>query len=230
MNVAIIPARGGSKRIPKKNIKLFAGKPMICWSIEAAKKSGLFDKIIVSTDDKEIADIAKNVGADIPFMRPTEISDDYTVIRTVINHAITEISKTDNKPDNVCCVYPTAPFILSNDIQKAYIELISTDSDFVFTATTYPYPVQRSFYKNKDGLVKYLYPEYANSRSQDLVDTYHDAGQFYWGKTDAFLSNIDSISENSRAYIIPRYRVQDIDTFEDWSVAEVMSDIINKKY
>ena len=222
MNIAIIPARGGSKRIPRKNIREFAGKPMIAWSIEAAKRSGLFEHIIVSTDDEEIAAIAKQWGADVPFMRPNELVDDYTATRPVINHAIKFISEQIKEPECICCVYPTAPFITENDLTVSYNKLIETHADFVFSAATFAYPIQRAFFQDASGGLKRFYPEHRLTRSQDLQEAYHDAGQFYWGCTEAFLGDKDTVSEKSRAYLLPRYRVHDIDTMEDWERAELM--------
>jgi len=222
MNIAIIPARGGSKRIPRKNIREFAGKPMIAWSIETAKASGLFEHIIVSTDDDEIADVAQKYGAEVPFKRPEELSGDYTATRPVINHAIKYVSSQIKPPDIVCCIYSTAPFTTPDDLIVSYKELIATRTDFVFSAATFAYPIQRAFFRDSSGGLKRFYPEHRFTRSQDLQEAFHDAGQFYWGRTEAFLGDKDTVSENSRAYLLPRYRVHDIDTLEDWERAEMM--------
>ncbi|MCG5495988.1 pseudaminic acid cytidylyltransferase [Ectothiorhodospira variabilis] len=222
MNLAIIPARGGSKRIPRKNIKPFCGKPMIAWSIEAATASGCFDRIIVSTDDPEIADTARQWGAEVPFVRPAELADDHTATRPVVNHAIMETSQRDGMPSWVCCLYPTAPFVTATDLREALRQLKESQADFVFSAATFAYPIQRAFTIRTDGGLERCYPQYRNTRSQDLEEAYHDAGQFYWGRCQAFLEGKDSVSQNSRAFILPRYRVQDIDTEEDWSRAELM--------
>ncbi len=220
MNLAIIPARGGSKRIPRKNIKKFHGKPIISYSIEAALQSDCFDNVIVSTDDLEIANLAKNLGAEIPFTRPENISDDYANTIDVIKHAINWYSNKQIKIDNVCCIYATAPFVTSASIKKGYKALTNGGFDFAFSATSYAFPIQRSFKRNNDGSVEMFYPEHLLSRSQDLEEAFHDAGQFYWGKSDAFLNDIPIFSEKSFAVLIPREQVQDIDTLEDWSVAE----------
>ena len=227
MNLCVIPARGGSKRIKKKNIKLFFGKPIIAWSIETAIASKCFDKIIVSTDDSNIADLARNYGADVPFLRPKKLSDDYTGTVPVISHAIKWQIKNHLKPLYVCCIYATAPFIKSNDLKNGLKILKSSYSDYVFTATNYAYPIQRSFQIKKNKRLKMFYPKNYNSRSQDLEEAFHDAGQFYWGLTDAWLKNKPVISENATPLLIPRNRVQDIDTLEDWQIAERMFKIIN---
>ena len=229
MRLCVIPARGGSKRIPKKNIKNFCGKPIIAWSIETAKESKCFDKIIVSTDDEQIAYEARRYGAEVPFMRPKELSDDYTATVPVISHAIEWQTKNDRKPKYVCCIYPTAPFIKTIDLQKGLRVLKESKSDYVFSATDYPYPIQRSFRINKDNTLEMFYPEHYNSRSQDLEEAFHDAGQFYWGLTDAWLNDRPVFNKNSTPTIIPRNRVQDIDTPEDWHIAVSMFEALNKK-
>lgn len=220
--IAIIPARGGSKRIPRKNIKYFCGKPMIAWSIEAAKKSGMFDHIIVSTDDIEIAEVAKQWGAEVPFIRPTELSDDYVATRPVINHAISMAAALYGQPDYVCCIYATAPFIRAEDIRCGLKKLIEEGCDFAFTVTSFPYPIQRALKITAKGRIDMFSPEYRATRSQDLEEAYHDAGQFYWGKTEAFTNDLPTFSEHAAPIILPRYLVQDIDTLEDWYRAELM--------
>lgn len=225
MNLAIIPARGGSKRIPGKNIKEFCGKPIIAYSIEAAIKSQCFDKIIVSTDDEEIARVAKKFGAEVPFMRPKELSDDFTGTRDVINHAINQMSGIDY----VCCIYATAPLVQSNDLKKSF-EMLKTDSvQFVVPVTKYEFPIQRSVQLNKDGRLLPMFPDQMKMRSQDLVEAYHDAGQFYWGKKDAFLSGNSVFGQDSIPLIIPKSRVQDIDSLEDWERAESMYKLFSQK-
>ena len=229
MNLCVIPARAGSKRIPKKNIKIFCGKPIIAWSIELAIASKCFDKIIVSTDDKEIADLAKSYGVDVPFMRPKKISDDYTGTIPVISHAIKWQIKHYQKPLYVCCIYATAPFIKLSDLKNGLKILKSSGSDYVFPAANFAYPIQRSFRIKKNKRLEMFYKEHLNSRSQDLDEAFHDAGQFYWGLTETWLDNKPIISDNSIPLLIPRDRVQDIDTFDDWKIAERMFDIINDK-
>lgn len=226
MNIAIIPARGGSKRIPRKNIKLFHGKPMIAYSIEAAKQSNCFDKIIVSTDDQEIADIALKYGAEVPFIRPADIADDFATTLDVMQHAIMWCKDHQYNVDKICCIYATAPFILPKYIQQGLEEVCAEGVEYAFSATTFPFPVQRAISLAKDGAVRMLSPEYANTRSQDLEDVYHDAGQFYWGKASAFLTGKTFFAEHSKAVILPRKRVQDIDTFEDWDLAESLFSVL----
>ena len=230
MNIAIIPARGGSKRIPRKNIKEFCGKPMICYSIDAAKKSGVFDKIIVSTDDDEIANIAKDCGAEVPFMRPKYLSDDNVATTPVIIHAIKQIENLIGSIDNVCCIYATAPFIHSNDLRKGLDLLIEKNCSFVFTVTTFPYPIQRALKIVEGNKVEMFDPDCFGKRSQDLEEAYHDAGQFYWGKSKAFVDNIMTFSQKSSPFILPRYRVQDIDVIEDWIEAEIKFESMKDKF
>ena len=222
MKIAVIPARGGSKRIPRKNIKDFCGKPMIVWSIEAAKASGLFDHIIVSTDDSEIAELAKEYGAEVPFIRPTELSDDYIGTGDVVKHAVEWIIKNLGKPEYVCTVYATAPFIKPTDIIKGLKLLQENDCQIVFTVTSFPFPIQRAIKITGNGRVQMFQPEHFMTRSQDLEPSYHDAGQFYWSVTDAVLNNILAFSEVSIPLTLPRHQVQDIDTVEDWQRAELM--------
>ncbi len=222
MKIAVIPARGGSKRIPRKNIKDFCGKPMIVWSIEAAKASGSFDHIIVSTDDNEIAELAKEHGAEVPFIRPTELSDDYIGTGDVVKHAVEWIINNLGKPEYVCTVYATAPFIKPTDIIKGLKLLQENDCQIVFTVTSFPFPIQRAIKITGNGRVQMFQPEHFMTRSQDLELSYHDAGQFYWSVTDAVLNNISAFSEVSIPLTLPRHQVQDIDTVEDWQRAELM--------
>ena len=226
MNIAIIPARGGSKRIPRKNIKLFHGKPMIAYSIEAAKKSGCFDKIIVSTDDQEIADVAVQYGAEVPFLRPADLADDFATTLDVMQHAIRWCVDQQWLVNKVCCLYATAPFILPEYIQQGLKELSVEGVEYAFSATTFPFPIQRAISLSENGAVSMFSPEHANTRSQDLEEAYHDAGQFYWGKASAFLSGKAFFAEHSKAVILPRKRVQDIDTFEDWELAESLFSVL----
>jgi pseudaminic acid cytidylyltransferase len=222
MNIAIIPARGGSKRIPRKNIKLFHGKPMIAYSIEAAKKSGCFDKIIVSTDDQEIADVALQYGAEVPFLRPEKFSDDHATTMDVMQHALNWCEAEGWEVKNVCCLYATAPFILPEYIKQGYQRLSSENTQFVFSAATFSFPIQRAIKLSSAGEVSMFYPEHEQVRSQDLMEAYHDAGQFYWGKASAFKNALPIFSEHSRVILMPRSRVQDIDTAEDWEFAEIL--------
>ena len=220
MKLAIIPARGGSKRIPRKNIKLFFGKPMIAYSIEAAIESGCFDKIIVSTDDAEIASVAEQYGAEVPFFRPDEISDDYATTLDVIQHALLWCQQNGYPVDMACCIYATAPFIKPRALKDGLSLLAETGGDYVFSATSFPFPIQRALKLKAGGEVSMFHPEHLNTRSQDLEEAYHDAGQFYWGREDAFLQGKPIFAEGSRVVLLPRNEVQDIDTEEDWLNAE----------
>ena len=222
MNIAIIPARGGSKRIPRKNIKEFHGKPMIAYSIEAALESNCFDKVIVSTDDSEIAEIAIKYGAEVPFIRPDNIADDYATTLDVIKHAIEFTEQQGWGVENVCCIYATAPFLIPEFIKKGLQELTKSTIDYAFSATSFPFPIQRAIRLNAQERVEMLQPEHLNTRSQDLEEAYHDAGQFYWGTATAFLNGKPFFSPQSKAILLPRKRVQDIDTPEDWELAEAL--------
>lgn len=222
MRLAVIPARGGSKRIPRKNIKDFCGKPMMAYSIEAALVSGCFDEVIVSTDSEEIAHVAQQYGAVVPFMRPSELADDYTGTIPVIRHAIEWYRGQGKNPDQVCCIYATAPFIRAADIRQGLHILDETGAQYVFSITSYAFPIQRAIRITSDKLVEMFYPELFTARSQDLEEAYHDAGQFYWGKAAAWLAEKTIFSSESSPVILPRYLVQDIDTAEDWTRAELM--------
>jgi pseudaminic acid cytidylyltransferase len=225
MKIAIIPARGGSKRIPRKNIKNFHGKPLIAYSIEAALESGCFDRVIVSTDDNEIAEIAKRYGAEVPFTRPDNVSDDFTTTIDVIKHAINELSLADDC--QLCCLYATAPFVQSNDLVKASILFCSSNIDYVFSATEFSFPIQRAIKIDDNGLCDMFYSKYANTRSQDLEKAYHDAGQFYFGSVSTFKQNKPFFhGSKSKPFLLPTYRVQDIDTVEDWNRAELLFEVL----
>lgn len=228
MKLAVIPARGGSKRIPRKNIKLFGGKPMIAWSIEAAQQTSLFDRIIVSTDDEEITSIARKHGADVPFLRPAELSDDHTGTAPVIAHAIKWHSKHDFEPTDICCIYATAPFLRSEDIRLGHNILEQSKADFAFSVTSFAFPIQRAVKLRADGRVEMFDASQFHKRSQDLTEAYHDAGQFYWGKRDAWLSGTPIFGPKSAPVILPRHRVQDIDNIEDWKQAELMMEVLRK--
>jgi N-acylneuraminate cytidylyltransferase len=222
MRLAVIPARGGSKRIPRKNIKLFCGKPMIAWSIEAALQSGCCDQVVVSTDDAEIAEVARQWGAQAPFMRPAVLSDDHAGTTAVIAHAINWFAAQGHAPDQVCCLYATAPFVSMDDLRRGLAVLTETGCDYAFTVTSYAFPIQRAVRITPTGRVEMFNPEHFNTRSQDLEEAYHDAGQFYWGKASAWLQGRIIFSTDSAPVMLPRHRVQDIDTPEDWLRAEWM--------
>ena len=220
--IAIIPARGGSKRIPKKNIKLFAGQPIIAYSIKAAKETDLFARIIVSTDSLEIADVAREYGVEIPFLRPSELANDFASTNEVVYHAIEWLAKEGRQPEFICCIYATAPFIKASYLNQGYDKLVSSNATSVFSITTYPYPIYRSLKITESGRVEIIWPEYTNLRSQDLPESYHDAGQFYWVNTKKFMQEKAIFAKDSLPVILPRYLVQDIDTVEDWETAEKM--------
>lgn len=222
MRLAVIPARGGSKRIPRKNIRPFGGKPMIAWSIEAALQSGCFDQVIASTDDAEIADVARAHGAAVPFMRPAELSDDHTGTIPVIRHAIEWFQRQGTAPEKACCIYATAPFVRAEDIRKGLEILDTAECEYAFSVTSYAFPIQRALRLTAAGRVEMFHPEHFNTRSQDLEEAYHDAGQFYWGQSTAWLAGKPIFSPAAAPVILPRHRVQDIDTPEDWERAEWM--------
>ncbi len=228
MNIAIIPARGGSKRIPRKNIKSFHGKPLIAYSIEAAQKSDCFERIIVSTDDHEIAEVAKSYGAEVPFLRPAEIANDFATTLDVMKHAVTWCQKSEMCVVNVCCIYATAPFLLPQYIQQGLKSLTTNSVKYAFSATSFNFPIQRAIKLDQNNLVHMFQPEHLNTRSQDLKEAYHDAGQFYWGTAEAFLEKAAFFAEHSVAIKLPRKRVQDIDTPEDWELAELLYKVLNK--
>jgi len=226
MNIAVIPARGGSKRIPRKNIKDFGGKPMIAWSIEAAKNTGLFDRIIVSTNDNEIAEIAKELGAEVPFKRPDHLSNDHAGTTEVIAHATQWMLDQGIEVDAVCCIYATAPFIQVSDIKRGWEALESGEWAYAFAATEYPSSIFRSFRKLTDGGLEMFFPEHRLSRSQDLPIALHDAAQFYWGRPTAWLEGKNAFGTQSFPIIIPHWRVQDIDSPDDWHRAEILAPVI----
>lgn len=223
-NLCIIPARGGSKRIPRKNIKDFLGKPIIGYSIKAAIDSGLFDEVMVSTEDEEIAQIAEKYGAKVPFFRTADKADDFATLAEVIDEVKSSYFKLGLSFDNICCILPTASLISVGNLKKGYELLSKGNIDSVRPIVRYSYPVQRSIKLTK-GKVEFFYPEYASTRSQDLEPSFHDAGQFYWMKFNIGLNGI-----NRHGFEIPELHVQDIDTTEDWKLAEIKFEIINKLY
>ena len=221
MNIAIIPARGGSKRIPGKNIKMFAKKPMIAHAIVTARESGLFDHVIVTTDDNEVAQVAREWEAEIPFMRPAELADDQTPTVPVITHAISLCEEMGWNINMVCCIYPCAPFIQSDDLIGALSLLVNSNTDYCFPVTEFHSAIQRALKRDGIGRMSSFYPQYELTRTQDLEPAYHDAGQFYWGTKNAWLSN-PHIHNSGAGYVIPNWRVVDIDTPDDWQRAEIM--------
>ncbi len=229
MIIAIIPARGGSKRIPRKNIREFCGQPMITYSIKAALETGLFDRVIVSTDDLEIAQVSNAFGAETPFLRPAELSDDYTGTAAVVRHTIKWMNKKNTPVDVVCCLYATVPFVQIKYLKQGYNFLINSGKKYAFSVTTFPFPIQRALKIRPDGSLVPFQPECIPMRSQDLEEAFHDAGQFYWGKAEAFLEDIPVFSSASVPVVLPRYLVQDVDTLEDWKRAEVMFRVLQEK-
>lgn len=228
MKLAVIPARGGSKRIPRKNIREFCGKPIIAYSIDAALSSGCFDRVVVSTDDEEISDLAKTYGADVPFLRPPELSGDHVGTLPVIKHTIEQVQIRGEIPVWVCCIYATAPFLTAADLVRGWQILQETGAEYAFTVTSFPFPIQRAVKITPSGRLAMFQPGHLNTRSQDLEATYHDAGQFYWGYSAAFLQELPLFSEDAAPVLLPRHRVQDIDTIEDWNRAELMFQVLEK--
>lgn len=222
MKAAIIPARGGSKRIPRKNIRPFAGMPMIAWSLRAARDSGCFDRIIVSTDDPEIAQVAVAHGGEAPFVRPPELSDDHCGTIPVIAHAARWLAEQGTRPTEVCCIYATAPFVEAKDLRRGLDVLRSSGAEYAFSVTSFPFPIQRAVRITHEQRLAMFQPEHAETRSQDLEEAWHDAGQFYWGRTEAWVAGAPIFTGGSAPVVLPRHRVQDIDTQEDWDRAEIM--------
>jgi pseudaminic acid cytidylyltransferase len=226
MRLAVIPARGGSKRIPRKNILPFCGKPMIAWSIEAARASGCFDRIIVSTDDPEIAEVARTHGTEVPFVRPPELSDDCAGTIPVIAHAVSWQLSNGAAPQQVCCLYATAPFVRAQDIREGLRLLQDMGADYAFSVTRYAYPIQRALRLTPTRRVAMWNPEHYQTRSQDLEEAFHDAGQFYWGCARVWLDQTPIFSCDAVPVVLPNERVQDIDTLEDWRAAELKFSIL----
>lgn len=218
-NLAIIPARGGSKRIPRKNIKEFLGKPIIVYSIETALKSELFDEVMVSTDDEEIAEVSKEYGAKVPFMRSDENADDYATTVDVLLEVLTEYGKRDFDFDQVCCLYPTAPFVTEEDLKKG-LKLLGKATSSI-PVVEFEFPVQRAFKKDKEHSINFAWPKHEKNRSQDLETYFHDAGQWYWIRTDELIKQETLVTSNCKAVVKSKMVVQDIDTKEDWKLAEL---------
>jgi N-acylneuraminate cytidylyltransferase len=227
MKVAIIPARGGSERIPRKNIKLFHGKPVIAYSIETAMRSKLFDRVIVSTDDPGIAEVACYFGAESPFLRPDFLADSFTGTNAVIKHAIEWLNSQGAAVEYACCIYATAPFLQIGYLEEGLARLLQSGRLYAFSVTTFPFPIQRAIRIVPNGDIEPMFPANVTKRSQDLEEAYHDAGQFYWGRAEAFLDEVPTFSAASIPVILPRYLVQDIDTPEDWQRAELMYRILH---
>ena len=228
MRIAVIPARGGSKRIPRKNIRPFAGQPIIVWPIKAALASGLFDKVIVSTDDAEIAEVAREAGASVPFMRPENLSDDFADTKSVVRHAITAL-KLENEPDTqVCCIYPTSVFVNTQLLSEGLKKLRITNAKFVFSITSVDSSVYRSFSKTADDRITMLFPENYEKRTQDLPNLYCDAAQFYWATVSAWQSDLQIFGPDSIGVFLDPSRVQDIDNESQWITAEQIFEEISQ--
>lgn len=221
--VAIIPARGGSQRIPRKNIKLFNGEPMIVHSIRAALASGVFDQVMVSTDDEEIAEVARTHGAEVPFMRPADLADAWTGTTAVIQHALCTLDALDQHFDYACCIYATAPLLQARFLRQGLEALAAaSDKSYAFSVCSFGFPVQRALLIDDEGCLNAMHPEFRSVRSQDLPAAYQDAAQFYWGRSEAWLRGDTVFSELSLPVILPRHLVQDIDSPEDWLRAEYL--------
>ncbi len=229
MKLCVIPARGGSKRIPRKNIRPFAGLPIIAWSIRAARETGLFDRVVVSTEDEEIAAVAREHGADIPYLRPKDLADDHTGTDAVVKHAIAWHREQGFDVSHACCIYATAPFVRARYLKEGHDRLLASGKSFAFSVTSFPFPIQRALRLTADGGesgVEAMQPEHIDTRSQDLEPAYHDAGQFYWGTAAAFLNDEVIFSRASIPILLPRWLVQDIDTEEDWRRAELLHQVL----
>lgn len=229
MNIAVIPARGGSKRIPRKNIRVFCGKPMLAWSIEAARASGLFQHIVVSTDDPEIAAVAKCYGAEVPFVRPPELSDDHAGTTEVIAHAVQWAVAQGWSVEAACCIYAAAPFVQVADIRRGLDALNTGNWAYAFSVTDFAAPIFRAFHVGDSGGIRMFFPDNFDKRSQDLPLAWHDAAQFYWGLPQAWTGGLRIFGERSAPVFVPRWRVQDIDTLDDWARAELMFQALQRQ-
>ena len=228
-SVAIIPARAKSKRIPAKNVKLFCGEPMIAYPIKAAKDAGVFERIVVSTDDQQIADIAKAFGAEVPFMRPLELADDFTGTNAVVLHALRELREQGAQFDLVCCIYATAAFVRPSSLRDGHRILLHGEATSAFSVGAYPHPVQRAFRVNEEGCLAWMHPEFKEARSQDLPASFFDAGQFYWAKVKSFVETGTFLTETTRPIELPRWLTHDIDTSVDWEYAEILYEVLAKR-
>lgn len=217
--VAIIPARGGSKRIPRKNVRLFAGRPMIEHSIATAREADLFARIVVSTDDSEIADVAIRAGAEVPALRPAHLSDDHATTSDVLVHALTDLAPGAT---HACCIYATAPLLRAEYVREGHARLLETGASSVFSIASFSYPILRALREGEDGVLSMVWPEHRSTRSNDLPEAFHDAGQFYWVHVASFLAHRQLFAPDARGVRIPRKYVQDIDTVEDWETAEAL--------
>lgn len=220
-SLAIIPARGGSKRIPRKNIRPFRGKPMLGWPVEAALGSGLFDEVMVSTDDDEIAETARALGAEVPFLRSAKASDDHATTADVLQEVLGAYAGQGRDFPLACCLYPTAPFVTPEDLRAGRETLLAGGFDTVLPVARFSFPIWRALSRDGAGRVRFAFPDHALARSQDLPEAYHDAGQWYWFRTAPFLASGTLLGANTGSLCLPMIRVQDIDTEEDWALAEL---------
>lgn len=223
MKIAVIPARGGSKRIPRKNIKLFRGRPMLAWSVAKALESGLFDQVVVSTDDDEIADVALSAGAAVPFRRPPELANDQTPTVPAIAHAVSACQALGWTVNVACCIYPCSPFVQVSDLVRAHTLLTERGADYVYPVTTFAHPVQRAMRQRADGSMEFVQPAHEMTRTQDLETLYHDCGQFYFGTAAAWLAH-KRMHTAGIGMPIPSWRVVDIDNDDDWHRAELLAE------
>jgi pseudaminic acid cytidylyltransferase len=229
MNIAVIPARGGSTRIPKKNIKEFAGKPIISYPIETALKSELFDQVIVSTDSEEIAEVSIQAGAQVPFLRPSELGENEVNLADVVHHTLSELVNRGVQFDYSCCILATAPFLKVETLRKGYEEILENDADSVVSVTRFSFPVLRALKLDDNSRLRFMWPEHELTHSNHLPEAYHDAAQFYWLNTKKFLSSKSLVGREVLPVFLPNYLVKDIDTDEDWTTAEIMYDSCLRK-
>lgn len=228
MNIAVIPARGGSKRIPRKNIRNFHGRPMISYAIKVAQKSQLFDRIIVSTDDEEIAAISENYGAGVPWRRSPELADDFATTLDVMQDAAQKLSSEVPPNTKICCIYPTTPLLRAHYLQVGASVIHDHEWDYVFSAVRNASPIQRSFYVTDSAQVQLNFPEYELIRTQDLPVSFHDAGQFYWGSLESWENKLPVFSQKSTIIEIPNHLSVDMDREEDWMLAEKLYSLLKK--
>ncbi|MCL5267420.1 MAG: pseudaminic acid cytidylyltransferase [Bacteroidetes bacterium] len=227
-SIAVIPARGGSKRIPRKNIKPFMGAPIISYSIRAAIESKMFGEVMVSTDDVEIANVAKEFGADVPFLRSRKNSDDVAIIADVLSEVLTEFKRLGKEFNYVCCIYATSPFVTSAKLRASYDLLIRENADSVVPVVKFGFPIQRAMRIDNRGNLDYVWPENAKTRSQDLEPMYHDAGQFFWARSEVFLRSMEVGQSKRVPFLLSEVEVQDIDNEVDWELASMKYKLISK--
>ncbi|MFZ1340435.1 MAG: pseudaminic acid cytidylyltransferase [Paracoccaceae bacterium] len=225
MSLCVIPARGGSKRIPRKNIRPFHGRPIIGWSIEVARDSGLFGRIVVSTDDPEIAEIASAAGAEVPFVRPADLATDQAATVPVIAQAVAALAVAPDTP--VCCLYATAPFLRADDLAEG-LRLLQAGASYAMAVTRFDYPIQRALRRGADGAVAMMDPALMQVRSQDLEPAWHDAGQFYWARAATWAAEVPVFGPGAHGVALPSHRVVDIDTEDDWTRAEALFTVLNR--